>query len=55
MSRRRFRMRGFGRIGAALLAAAIGTSALTACGNDSHAPASTAPVADAASFPRTTP
>ncbi|MFI9505054.1 ABC transporter substrate-binding protein [Nocardia sp. NPDC052566] len=52
MSTRRFRLSGLGRVGVALAAAALATSALAACGSDSAAPQSVS-AADAMSFPRT--
>ncbi|WP_067546302.1 ABC transporter substrate-binding protein [Nocardia crassostreae] len=53
MSTRRFRMRGFARVTAAICAAAIGMSGLAACGNGSTTSDSPVSAADSASFPRT--
>ncbi|WP_069159987.1 ABC transporter substrate-binding protein [Nocardia altamirensis] len=53
MSTRRFRMPGLGRIGVALVAAAVSLPILVACGNSSSTTDSAPSAADAASFPRT--
>ncbi|MFC9996899.1 ABC transporter substrate-binding protein [Nocardia sp. NPDC127526] len=53
MSTRRFRMRGFARVTAAICAAAIGMSGIAACGNGSSTGDSPVSAADSASFPRT--
>ncbi|MEU7143295.1 iron-siderophore ABC transporter substrate-binding protein [Nocardia sp. NPDC046473] len=53
MSTQRFQMGVFGRIGVALVAAAMGVSALAACGSDAAKPESAVSAADSASFPRT--
>ncbi|GAA5079301.1 ABC transporter substrate-binding protein [Nocardia iowensis] len=53
MSTRRFRARGFGRIGIATFVAAVGLSGLTACGNNTTSTDSAVSAADSASFPRT--
>lgn len=53
MSTGRLRVRGFSRIGAALVAATIAVTGLAACGTDSAATDSAPNAADATSFPRT--
>lgn len=53
MSIRGFRLRGSGRVVAAVAAVAIGVTGLTACGNSSTTTDSATNPADAAAFPRT--